>query len=129
MASAAAAAAPMIKQHQAALRKLSETLNAETLKKADTARQLAQQNGLPFNQQGTAQQGVDQQPTAGGQPNQLQPPKKSTRKLPKPPERAQRALFCLDLKNPIRKRCIAIVEYQYPFHKIHITMSDLFFFF
>ena len=44
-----------------------------------------------------------------------QQPKKEKRKLPKPPERAQRTLFCLDLKNPIRKKCIQIVEWKYPF--------------
>lgn len=31
------------------------------------------------------------------------------------PERPVRALFCLGLKNPIRKLCIEIVELKYPF--------------
>lgn len=31
------------------------------------------------------------------------------------PERPVRALFCLSLKNPIRKLCIEIVEWKYPF--------------
>lgn len=33
------------------------------------------------------------------------------------PERPVRALFCLSLKNPIRKLCIEIVEWKYPFQK------------
>lgn len=32
-----------------------------------------------------------------------------------PPDRPQRALFCLPLKNPIRKLCIDVVEWKYPF--------------
>lgn len=32
-----------------------------------------------------------------------------------PPDRPQRALFCLTLKNPIRKLCIDVVEWKYPF--------------
>lgn len=31
------------------------------------------------------------------------------------PDRPVRALFCLGLKNPIRKLCIEIVEWKYPF--------------
>lgn len=34
------------------------------------------------------------------------------------PERPVRALFCLGLKNPIRKLCIEIVEWKYPFAKL-----------
>lgn len=30
------------------------------------------------------------------------------------PDRPQRALFCLGLKNPIRALCISIVEWKYP---------------
>lgn len=30
--------------------------------------------------------------------------------------RPQRALFCLSLRNPIRKMCIGIVEWKYPFN-------------
>lgn len=33
------------------------------------------------------------------------------------PERPVRALYCLGLKNPIRKICITIVEWKYPFFK------------
>ncbi|GLH14152.1 Uncharacterized protein GBIM_18546 [Gryllus bimaculatus] len=32
-----------------------------------------------------------------------------------PPDRPQRALFLLTLKNPIRKLCIDLVEWKYPF--------------
>ena len=114
MASAVAAAAPMIKQHQAALRKLSEANLAKTDKPAEP-------NGL-LNQQSN-QQDATNQPAAAAAAQQAN---KKPRKQPKPPERAPRALFCLDLKNPIRKRCIAIVEYQYPLHKIHISMFEFF---
>ncbi len=44
------------------------------------------------------------------------PPKRPVRRSGKPqPERPARALFCLGLKNPIRKLCIAVVEWKYPF--------------
>lgn len=33
------------------------------------------------------------------------------------PERPIRALFCLGLRNPIRKLCITIVEWKYPLMK------------
>ena len=32
-----------------------------------------------------------------------------------PPERPQRALLCLSLTNPLRKLCISVVEWKYPF--------------
>lgn len=35
-----------------------------------------------------------------------------------PPDRPQRALFCLALKNPIRKLCIDVVEWKYPFCRL-----------
>lgn len=41
------------------------------------------------------------------------PPKRPIRRGGKPqPDRPQRALFCLTLQNPIRKLCIAIVEWK-----------------
>lgn len=44
------------------------------------------------------------------------PPKRPVRRSGKPqPERPTRALFCLGLKNPIRKLCITVVEWKYPF--------------
>lgn len=44
------------------------------------------------------------------------PPKRQVRRGGKPqPERPARALYCLGLKNPIRKICITIVEWKYPF--------------
>lgn len=44
------------------------------------------------------------------------PPKRPVRRGGKPqPERPARALYCLGLKNPIRKICITIVEWKYPF--------------
>lgn len=42
--------------------------------------------------------------------------RKPVRRGGKPqPERPQRALFCLGLKNPLRKLCIDVVEWKYPF--------------
>lgn len=35
------------------------------------------------------------------------------------PERPVRALFCLGLKNPLRKLCIDIVELKYPFFVVY----------
>jgi len=32
-----------------------------------------------------------------------------------PPDRPVRALFCLALTNPLRKMCISVVEWKYPF--------------
>lgn len=32
--------------------------------------------------------------------------------------RPRRALFCLSVANPIRRACIAIVEWKYPFHEM-----------
>lgn len=40
-----------------------------------------------------------------------QPKKPVPEILPRPP----RALFCLTLQNPLRKACISIVEWKYPF--------------
>lgn len=34
------------------------------------------------------------------------------------PPRPLRSLFCLTLENPVRKACIAIVEWKYPFGKL-----------
>lgn len=39
-------------------------------------------------------------------------PKRPVRRGGKPPDRPVRALFCLGLKNPIRKLCIDIVEWK-----------------
>ncbi|XP_022250017.1 voltage-dependent calcium channel type D subunit alpha-1-like [Limulus polyphemus] len=41
--------------------------------------------------------------------------RKPFRKGPKIAERPVRALYCLSLKNPIRRTCIGIVEWKYPF--------------
>ena len=32
-----------------------------------------------------------------------------------PPERPIRSLLCLSLTNPVRKLCISVVEWKYPF--------------
>ncbi|XP_075591509.1 ca[2+]-channel protein alpha[[1]] subunit D isoform X4 [Dermatophagoides farinae] len=41
-----------------------------------------------------------------------QQPKRIVRKVPKVPEKAERVLYCLRLKNPIRRLCINIVEWK-----------------
>lgn len=41
--------------------------------------------------------------------------KRPARRGKPPPDRPVRALFCLPLKNPVRKLCIDIVEWKYPF--------------
>lgn len=33
------------------------------------------------------------------------------------PDRPLRALFCLPLKNPVRKMCIDVIEWKYPFYR------------
>lgn len=38
--------------------------------------------------------------------------------------RPARALFCLNLNNPIRRACISIVEWKYPFH-LHKHANDV----
>jgi hypothetical protein len=42
-----------------------------------------------------------------------------------PPDRPQRALLCLPLTNPLRKLCIDVVEWKYPFHVIHTTFIKI----
>ena len=41
--------------------------------------------------------------------------KAQSRRGKPPPERPQRALLCLSLQNPLRKLCISVVEWKYPF--------------
>lgn len=43
------------------------------------------------------------------------PVKRPRRGIKQPPDRPQRALFLFTLKNPIRKICISVVEWKYPF--------------
>ncbi|XP_030756415.1 muscle calcium channel subunit alpha-1 isoform X1 [Sitophilus oryzae] len=59
--------------------------------------------------------GQVQSPPQGQQQAQQQPvaPKRPPRRVQKqPPDRPKRALFCLNLKNPIRKLCIDVVEWK-----------------
>lgn len=52
-------------------------------------------------------------PTPGGAAAAPAAPKRPVRRGGKPqPDRPQRALFCLTLKNPLRKLCIDIVEWK-----------------
>ncbi|CAG5023113.1 unnamed protein product [Parnassius apollo] len=53
-------------------------------------------------------------------------PRKPPRRGPKVlQERPKRALFCLTLKNPLRKLCIDIVEWKYPFYLERLMDSVL----
>lgn len=56
---------------------------------------------------------VGQQPPP---PPQSGERKRIVRKVIKAPEKAERVLYCLTLRNPIRRLCIGIVEWKYPFH-------------
>ena len=38
--------------------------------------------------------------------------------------RPKRALFCLSLSNPVRRACISIVEWKYPFHFNSLSVID-----
>lgn len=56
---------------------------------------------------------------AAGGPASPKPPPPQKKQIKKPkgkftPERPERALFCLPLKNPVRKLCIDAVEWKYP---------------
>lgn len=37
------------------------------------------------------------------------------------PDRPQRALCCLSLKNPLRKLCINVIEWKYPFYSLLLS--------
>lgn len=54
---------------------------------------------------------------ASVQEDQKKKQQKEKSKKPVPPAvpRPARALFCLTLQNPLRKACISIVEWKYPF--------------
>lgn len=53
-------------------------------------------------------------------------PKRPVRRGGKPaPDRPVRALFCLPLKNPVRKMCIDVVEWKYPFCQIKLILFFL----
>lgn len=43
------------------------------------------------------------------------------------PDRPQRALCCLSLKNPLRKLCINVIEWKYPFYSSCFVRFDGFF--
>jgi len=53
---------------------------------------------------------------AAATPTAAQPAerKRVIRKVPKVPEKAEKVLYCMTLKNPLRKICINIVEWKYP---------------
>lgn len=60
-----------------------------------------------------SQVGGTQGPGTGKDPATAAPNKRPVRRGGKPqPERPTRALFCLTLKNPIRKLCIDITEWK-----------------
>lgn len=60
---------------------------------------------------------------------QQQPERKPrmVRKIVKAPEKAERVLYCLNLKNPLRRLCIGIVEWKYPFHSCLIFKNVYYF--
>lgn len=73
----------------------------------------------PISATATAMSTVGAGVTSPGQTGARTPtaPKRPVRRGGKPPpDRPQRALFCLHLKNPVRKLCIDVVEWKYPFH-------------
>ena len=47
------------------------------------------------------------------------------RSKPSPPDRPTRALFCLSLTNPVRKMCIAIIEWKYPLCKCIVNFKKI----
>lgn len=51
--------------------------------------------------------------------------KRLARKQVHPQNRPPRALLCLSLKNPIRRLCISIVEWKYPFSRDVHTLRFL----
>lgn len=55
--------------------------------------------------------GVTGQMSAAAQKRRTNPRKPQVNANPRPP----RALMCLNLKNPLRKLCIGVVEWKYPF--------------
>lgn len=64
------------------------------------------------------------QPGAANRPPAA--PKRPVRRGGKPPpDRPQRALFCLHLKNPVRKLCIDVVEWKYPFQLLIFLNESL----
>lgn len=68
--------------------------------------------GIPGTTDGTTLAGTK----IGGATTTATAQKRPVRRSGKPqPERPVRALFCLGLKNPIRKLCIDVVEWKYPF--------------
>lgn len=74
----------------------------------------------PISATATAMSTVGAGVTSPGQTGARTPtaPKRPVRRGGKPPpDRPQRALFCLNLKNPVRKMCIDVVEWKYPFRK------------
>ena len=52
---------------------------------------------------------------ATGQQSRAPIKRPARRGIKQPPDRAPRALFLFTLKNPIRKICISVVEWKYPF--------------
>lgn len=56
--------------------------------------------------------GINQQKTATNATTQKRPQRRGGKIQP---DRPQRVLFCLGVKNPVRALCISIVEWKYPF--------------
>lgn len=70
----------------------------------------------PAQATGATTPGADSLGPDPGQALVAQAARKPARPRGKPqPEKPKRSLFCLDLKNPLRKLCYDIVEWKYPF--------------
>lgn len=52
-------------------------------------------------------------------------PKRPVRRGKPVPDRPPSALFCLNLKNPIRKLCIDVVEWKYPLYEFRYSSSPI----
>lgn len=83
--------------------------------------------GLSMDANNTAGGGSNSAKNIGvGQQTQSKAPIKrpARRGIKQPPDRAPRALFLFTLKNPIRKICINVVEWKYPFMYFTITTGS-----
>lgn len=82
----------------------------------------------PISATATAMSTVGAGVTSPGQTGARTPtaPKRPVRRGGKPPpDRPQRALYCLHLKNPIRKLCIDVVEWKYPLNKKQLPFLQI----
>lgn len=80
--------------------------------------------GLSIEANNTAGGGSSSVKNMGvGQQSKAPIKRPARRGIKQPPDRAPRALFLFTLKNPIRKICISVVEWKYPFHPLCMCRS------